>query len=258
MTLVVAELGRLWHRRASWVLLGTGVALVLLVALPITAGAAGIAWQGYGTAVIGIAGLIGCALSGLLGGTFWGADFRHGTIATLLTFVPDRLRVWAARTVAVALGGLCLAAAVLGWAWLLVGVLSGGAAFLGEEGAQSLDLTGRILALCVMAALLGAFLATIFKSTAAAAFVPLAYLLLRGVFALARQTVGGGVLQFVLPDAYLAAFITGEAQIYLGGRYGEPDIVDVGFAQGAAYLLGVLAAVGAISAALFHRRSVTE
>lgn len=266
MNLLRAELSRLLHRRALYVLLGAGAALTLLFTLLMLSNAPRTSevpeyWADYATSYLGLVLGGAAGLSLLLGATYWGADFRHGTVGTLLTFVPDRPRVWGVRMLVTALGGLGFGLAQMLFGWLCVALfaLARVSAFT-DWGALGVLVTKGIGA-CVMAALLGGFLAVIFKNTAAAVVVPMAYLFVRLLFLIFSGLTGtGDHAQFLLPETYLGVYVAGDTVFSIEDPSAPDGYADVTvtFVQGLGVLLGLLAALGAVALALFDRRSVTE
>lgn len=259
MNLFVAELNRLWRRRALRVLALIGVLLLgffMLLTLPMTQSDGPTAWE-YAPGIL-LTMSLGTALglSMLLGATYWGADFRHGTIGTLLTFVPDRRRVWIVRTLVVILASLAFGVAMLAATLLAMMAFSGGQVIAQAPWPDLGPQMVRFVVGCVLAGLLGAFLALIFRNTAAAAVVPLAYLFVR---MLLLMTGLGMEIQLMLPETYVAAFLAGGMQVPLSsGLLSEPTRVYVGVWPALGVLLGILAVLGAVSLVLFDRRSITE
>lgn len=262
MRLFQAEFKRLLRRRVLWVLLAFAVPVPVLFG-PGTTGwsSEDYSWNSMG--LVFLSATMAASVSLVLGGTYWGADFRHGTIATLLTFVPDRTRVWVARmgvllVASLGFGVICLAAA-----FSMVYVATGGT--LGRI--NDVDTVGTNIAiglgLCVMSAFFGAFLVIIFKSTVAAVIAPLVYGFVRLITAgyTTSSTTGyGGRLMLLLPDTYLIAYLKGGGAVRYTlaedhSRYGEYYIT-LGLAT--TVLVLCLAALGTLSLVLFNRRSVAE
>src|SRR4051812_47714420 len=60
----------------------------------------------------------------LVGATFAGADWSSGSMSNQLLFVPRRVRVWVAKSVAVVVGATLLAAAVVAAFWAVLYAVS--------------------------------------------------------------------------------------------------------------------------------------
>lgn len=261
MNLFVSEMNRMLHRRALWVLLGVGLAVIsffiMLVLLSVDSGEDRRRWTFATETLLTMTLGTAMGLAMLLGGTLWGADFRHGTLGTLLTFVPDRRRVWATRTVVVALYSLGFALLMFLFSFLALAVFSGGAAVEQASWSGLFPRTVRQIVACVLAGLFGAFLATIFRNTAAAILVPLGYLFVRVLLLMTGMASGPSVF---LPETYALAFLGGEVVIPPSdeGPSMASALIRIGWEQGLAVLIGLLAATGAVALLVFARRSVTE
>lgn len=187
LSLVTAEARRALHRRAVWVLIAIALVGVVLLGVIAYFDSAGktlgqlhangthpavmrdwwVAGGGDGTLMIAAIPLL---IGGLLGGaTVAGAEWRAGTITTVLTWEPRRWRLHGARlgtafvlavVIAVALEALFLSAALP--AVLLNGTTAG------TDASWWLDLVaagGRIALFTGIAAVLGASLATLGRGT---------------------------------------------------------------------------------------------
>lgn len=261
MKLFRAELKRLLCRRGLWILLACAVVLPILL----SPGSTGWTQENHNwkaTGMIWLSVVMASSTCLVLGGTYWGADFRHGTIATLLTFVPDRKRIWMARMSALALVTSGFFAVCLAVGFHAFFVITGGQLGRLDDSDLVVPYLVRGLILCIMAVLVGACLAIIFKSTVAAAIVPFAYVIVRGIFSLfiPMKDLFGGKLAFFLPDVYVMCFSLGGGRVAYSlsddhSRYGE---VYISSALAFAVLLGIVFALGALSLILFSRRSVTE
>jgi ABC-type transport system involved in multi-copper enzyme maturation permease subunit len=119
-------------------------------------------------------------LGWLLGASLVGAEWHAGTMATLLTWEPRRVRVLVAKLVAT--GTLVFALAVvlqllLGIALLPAGLLRGTTDGIDSDWLQSLSGVGlRVAAVSVVGATLGLSIATIGRNTAAALGIAFGYL----------------------------------------------------------------------------------
>jgi ABC-2 type transport system permease protein len=133
-----------------------------------------------------------------LGASFGGADWHTGTMATLLTWEPRRLRVMLARAVVTAVVVFVLALAVQ---VLLAGAIWLGAALRGSTLLSDgfwrdvFETLLRVGTIAVAAAVIGLGLATIGRNTAAAVMVLFGYLALFEVlFRGLRPTIAGWLL----------------------------------------------------------------
>jgi len=119
-------------------------------------------------------------LGWLLGASLVGAEWHAGTMATLLTWEPRRVRVLVAKLLAA--GTLVFALTVvlqvlLGAALLPAGLLRGTTNGIDSDWLQSLSGVGlRVAAISVVGATMGASIATIGRNTAAALGIAFGYL----------------------------------------------------------------------------------
>jgi hypothetical protein len=190
MNLFLVEVRRALHRRIVWVLLAVAVLGAVVAGVIAFADSAGktIAelraneehpalmatwWSAETRDGILVLGAVLLPLGALIGGaSFAGAEWKAGTIVTVLTWEPRRLRLQAARTAAAA-----ACAAVLAFLLLLVleaallpAVLAHGSTD-GVDGAwvvSVLGLMARISLVTGLAAAVGVALATVGRNTAAA------------------------------------------------------------------------------------------
>jgi ABC-type transport system involved in multi-copper enzyme maturation permease subunit len=120
------------------------------------------------------------SLGWLLGASLVGAEWHAGTMATLLTWEPRRLRVLAAKLVAA--GALAFTLAVglqllLGAALLPAGLLRGTTQGIDSSWMRSLSGVGlRVAGASVLGAMMGLSLAAIGRNTAAALGIAFGYL----------------------------------------------------------------------------------
>ncbi|HEY3240267.1 MAG TPA: hypothetical protein VGL92_11920 [Acidimicrobiia bacterium] len=191
MKLFMVEARRALHRRVVWTLLGVagvGIVIAAVVAFFDSADldvarlraegglhpAVMTSWwvPGTGDGALAVAALF-LAVGGLLGGAaVVGGEWRAGTVGTVLTWEPRRVRLHAARL------GACAALA-----WLLAFILQ--AVFLagflpavaahgstaGADGAWVLSLVGamaRVAVIAALAAVVGGAVATVGRGTAPA------------------------------------------------------------------------------------------
>jgi len=264
--LLVCEMRRALHRRLVWVLVAiafVGIGLLGVIAFLDSGGKTVAEMTGEGThpaVMVGwwVAGggdgilLIGAFplfIGGLLGGaSVAGAEWRAGTVTTLLTWEPRRVRVHLARAVstfvlatliAIALEALFLAAA-------LPAVLAHGTT-AGTDGDWWAGLVAAVLRIAVLTgatALLGNTLATLGRSTGFAFGVAFAWV------AVAEQLIRGlkpSVLNWLLVEN-MVTFITWAR---LEGVKGAPSL------SGSALTLAAYFAIAAVLATVaFTRRDV--
>jgi ABC-2 type transport system permease protein len=188
-------------------------------------------------------------LSLLLGASFIGAEWHSGTMATLLTWEPRRLRVFGSKVAVAA------AMAVMG-ALVLQVILSGGliavAAFRGTTAGTDatwvrgvVGLALRAAAVAGVGATVGAALASLGRNTAAALGIGFGYLavlepLIRGL----RPRWGPWLV-----SNNLASFLDGSRSINPGFVSRSPGVAGV--------LVAIYAAaLAAIALAVFSRRDV--
>ena len=128
------------------------------------------------------------AIGFLVGAGFVAAEFTTGNLATWLTFEPRRIRVYASKLIAAALGSIPVSA--LGAGVLTLGVFAL-TTFYGVagpvSGAQAVELAWlivRVVVVSAAAAVGGAVLGGLLRNTAAALGVMLGYaILVEGIFA---------------------------------------------------------------------------
>lgn len=218
------------------------------------------------TATVGASATAGLFLI-LMAASFWGAEFRSGSLATWLTFVPSRPRVWASKMVVVALAGAVVSAVVL-----LVGLLTAWGAVAAHQGADAvgswvgpLQAAGRGVLFGAMMALVGAGLAVVFHSTVAAVAVPLAYLFAQGMLGILMAIPGFDRLTGLLPENNVQAFLLGSYTYSVPVQRMTPQGMEtewlertISLGQGTVYLLVAVALACVVSLAVFRRRDVTE
>jgi len=136
-------------------------------------------YEGLPEILVGTSGFA-IILGWLLGASLVGAEWHAGTMATLLTWEPRRIRVLVAKLVAA--GALVFALAValqilLGAALLPAGLLRGTTDGIDSDWLRSLGGVGlRVAAVSVVGATMGASIATIGRNTAAALGIAFGYL----------------------------------------------------------------------------------
>jgi ABC-2 type transport system permease protein len=196
----------------------------------------------------------------LVGATAVGAEWHHGTLAALLVWEPRRIRVFAAKLIALLLTTLAVSvlayACAIGGAWALTRAMHGAMHFTGGE-LRSFSLgLARGLTLTGVAAALGFAIALTARRTAAALGVLMAYLAVAEIgLRLFADEVQGWLLssQVVawLGNGY--TYFVGQCTLTASCRTGEHV---VSLASSAVYLGVLVVAVLAAAAAIFHRREV--
>jgi len=188
-------------------------------------------------------------LGWLLGASLVGAEWHAGTMATLLTWEPRRVRVLVAKLVAA--GALAFALAVvlqllLGVALLPAGLLHGTTEGIDAGWMRSLSGVGlRVAAVSIVGALIGFSIAAISRNTAAALGIALRY------FAIVENAIRGlrpHWTPWLLGDN-IAVVITNQPQNF--------PLVDRS-TLGAATLVACYTLTLVVAAvATFHRRDIT-
>jgi hypothetical protein len=184
----------------------------------------------------------------LLGASFIGADWHAGTVATLLTWEPRRLRVILAKVIACVAGTFALVIvleAILGGTLALVAALRG--TTVGVDGAWVMGTIGvafRVAALSCIGAAIGFAIASVARNTAAALGVGFGYTvivenLVRGLRPQwERWLVGDNAVVFITGHSGDASF--------------ERSILQAGLIV-AAYAAGLLI----VAVAVFRARDVS-
>jgi ABC-type transport system involved in multi-copper enzyme maturation permease subunit len=184
----------------------------------------------------------------LLGSSFVGAEWRAGTMTTLLTWEPRRWRVILAKTVAAAIGGavfyFVMQCALAGM--LLPGALKHGSSTVDAAWLHALGgIIGRGAALAAMAAVVGLAIGSIGRNTAFGLGVGFVYIAI----------LEGGLLGNFFPGMR-RWLLVGNSIIFVSGRH---DVEVAGRSVlGAGLVLAVYAA-GAflVAAAVFRNSDVT-
>jgi ABC-2 type transport system permease protein len=201
----------------------------------------------------------------LLAASSIGAEYTTGAIANWLTFVPQRLRVYTSKLVAVVLGCAALGAVVnfgmLGLAALITRLHDGALAGAGAVAATG----GRAVALAVLAGIVGFCLALVSRHTVAAVGLVLGYLVLGFVLQALSSSVPAfqGVPPW-MPDLNVLAFLQHGTSYFIqvattGAQGTEYNQIEkhISFGHSAAYL-GVVLVVAVLGSALvFRKRDVT-
>jgi ABC-2 type transport system permease protein len=186
----------------------------------------------------------------LLGASFVGAEWHSGTMTTLLTWEPRRLRVLAAKigvAAVLAFLGYVIIQAILGAALTPTAVFKG--TTQGADGAWFLHVTGFVLrgaATAAIAATFGASLAAIGRNTAAALGVAFGY------FAILEPLV-----RSLRPKWQPWLVVDNVATFVLGHGGGNAEFSSRS-PLGAGILIGIYAVgLAAAAVALFRARDVT-
>jgi ABC-2 type transport system permease protein len=188
-------------------------------------------------------------LGWLLGASLVGAEWHAGTMATLLTWEPRRVRVLLAKLVAA--GALAFTLAVglqilLGAVLLPAGLLRGTTEGIDSDWLRSLGGVGlRVASVSIVGTLIGFSIAAIGRNTAAALGIAFGY------FAIVESAIRGlrpRWTSWLLGDNIMVV-ITGQPQ-----NFPLVDRSTLGAATVlACYTLGLLA----LAVAIFHRRDIT-
>lgn len=264
MRLVWIEMRRALHRRVTWVLIGLAVVGVVVAGVTAFTSSTGLElagaqaeghespavmrqwWvAGTGDGLLLIAAFF-LAMGGLIGGaSVVGAEWRAGTVTTLLTWEPRRLRLHAAR-----LGACAVLAVVISFvlqALFLASFVPAVAAHgttSGADGAWWASLVAamaRVSVLTGLATVVGAALATLGRNTTAALVAGWGWM-----------AVGENMVRNFVPD--LRPLLIGENTTVL---LTWAQLEDQGFSRAPVVALATVAAYGAalavVSAARFHR-----
>lgn len=209
--------------------------------------------------------VIGALLALIAAASFIGAEFRHGTLATWLTYVPGRGRVWASKGVIVVVAGaamtLLVEAALLAAAALAMATQQGMASV--TDWTPSLQIAARGVALGAAAAVTGQALAGLFRQTVAPVLLPLGYLILQGMGGILTAIPGFRYVAVWLPEHNIRAFLEAGATVMVF----EPKVTDhglemtpvevlIGMPQAAGYVLGATAVLALAAWSVFSRRDV--
>jgi ABC-type transport system involved in multi-copper enzyme maturation permease subunit len=185
----------------------------------------------------------------LLGASFVGAEWHAGTMTTVLTWEPRRLRVLAAKTAVTAIGVFVVIAAlvaVFALGLTLVASTRGVTAGLGEGFVRSVvGTTLRVAACSAAGALVGIAIAMVARNTAAAVGAGFAYLaIIEGLIRGLRP----GWQHYLLADN-IAVVVTGD-----GSGIMQVPVTTARAVSTIAVWVAVLMAAAAVS---FRTRDVT-
>lgn len=219
---------------------------------------------GIATTGAAFLGFMTCAM---VAGSLVGAEFRSGSIATQLTYVPRRTAVFGAKAIVATVAGLAigvvlLSAAVLGET-LLVTALQG-ADKLVADWTLPLFAAGRGVLMCGMGALLGAVLGFVFRNSLGVTASVLGYAfatIFLGLFS-GMAWFGQNVVRW-LPETNLNAFLNDGTSwsVFIekpGPRGPEMEVQELVLSLGeaSAYWVVLLAVAGVLAWVLFKRRDV--
>jgi hypothetical protein len=267
MRLFEVEIRRALHRRIVWVLVGIALAGIVAagvgvfidsadldVALAEARGEVQAAvlrdWWLPGSAdgVLGVAAFL-LAMGGLIGGaSVVGAEWRAGTVTTVLTWEPRRVRLHAARlgAAAVCAAAIAFVLQALFLAAFLPAVFAHGTT-AGADGDWFLSLVaamGRISLGTALAATIGASLAAIGRNTTAALVIGWGWL-----------AIGEGIVRGLWPE--VERFLIGENMALMltwaqleGADFTRPPIVAL------TTLAGIAAALVFLGAFRFARQDI--
>jgi ABC-2 type transport system permease protein len=202
----------------------------------------------------------------LVGASFIGAEYSTGSLANWLTFVPQRLKVYAAKLLAVvlasALGGAVANFVMVGLVVLLTRLHGGSLAGLGDVA----ETAGRAVPVAVLAGVAGFVFALLTRHTVAALGIALGYVVVSAVIGGLAANADGplGWLPPWLPENNLAAFLQhGSTYVQYvqtvteSGASGDSIEKHLTFGHSAVYWLVLLVVAVACGALVFRRRDVT-
>jgi ABC-type transport system involved in multi-copper enzyme maturation permease subunit len=245
--LLAAELRGFWSRRLLWV-------LVVLMLLMLAWGAGQAFWNErfrlseLADVFLGTS-LILTLVGWVLGASAIGAEWHAGTVTTLLTWEPRRIRVMVAK-IAVALGSVFLLSlamqGLLGGALTLVAASRGST--VGADGAWLAEVVGvalRCAALGTFGAAVGFAFASVGRNTAGALGVAFGYFV---VVENLVHAIWPKWHTWLVSENAANFLLTGSSEEGFTGRSG----LGAGF-----YLLLVACALLAVAAAIYRARDVT-
>lgn len=201
----------------------------------------------------------------LVGASFIGAEYSTGSLANWLTFVPQRLKVFASKAIAVALASALLGAVAV---FATFGLTAAQVAGHGEPLVRAGHIaaaSGRAVVLVALAGVAGFVIALVTRHTVAAIAVPLAYGLVRAVLSGYTSDVDAPLawLPPYLPELNLQAFLEHGATytqyrsvLADGSDYTEIE-KHVGFAHSGLYWLTLAVVSVVVGLLVFRRRDVT-
>ena len=206
--------------------------------------------------------LIGGLAALVIAASFMGAEFKSGSLATWLTYVPRRVPVFVSKAVVSVLGGTLLGVLLQGLTQL--GMLGYAWRWLGAAGLHGADaqwgVVGRGVVVTAAAGLVGFCLATLFGNTIAPLATMLGLTMTQWVGGVFTLLVGTGSWVRAMPDNNLNAFVNGhfETTFMLRGPSGEEvgQVLRIGLGEASLYLGCLLIVVVASALWSFTRREV--
>lgn len=265
--LFTVEVRRALHRRLTWVLVALALVGVVVAGVTAFASSSGLDlaraategeetpavmrhwWvPGSGEGVLLIAAFF-LAMGGLVGGaSVVGAEWRAGTVTTLLTWEPRRVRIHVARLTACAVlaVGISFLLQALFLASFVPAVVAHGTT-AGTDGAWFASLVaamGRVSLLTGLATVVGASLATLGGNTTAALVAGWGWI-----------AVGENLVRNLLPDVRPLLISENTAVLLTWGQ-----LEGGGFSRSPTVALATLATYGAVLAVIaatrFHRQDI--
>jgi ABC-2 type transport system permease protein len=202
----------------------------------------------------------------LVGSSFIGAEYSTGSLANWLTFVPERLKVYGSKLLAVVLAAAVAGAVVnflmLGLAALITKAYDGPLVGGGHLAATG----GRAVVMAVVAGVVGFVLALISRHTVAALGAVLGYLVVAAVLGGLAQNADGPLawLPPWMPENNVQAFLLHGSTytqfretVTAEGTSGDSLERHITFGHSAVYWLVVLVVAVVGAALVFRRRDVT-
>ena len=203
-------------------------------------------------------------ISFLIGAGFVAAEFSSGSIGNWLTFEPRRMRVYASKLLAAGVGlipaTVALIGLLFGGVWLITANYGSAAGTTAKMWSDLGLMAGRSLTLAVVAAVVGAAMATLLRHTAAVIGIAMGYLvLIEAIFSHSLQNMQLWFLRINMEGwlqhgtKYFLTTCKTDSQ----GNY-RCDGVEklLGFGHSSAYLGLLVVLVIGLSAAAFQRRDV--
>jgi len=209
---------------------------------------------------VGSAATLLVFLAFLVGATFTAAEVSTGSLSSWLTFEPRRLRVYASKLVAAALGVLPAAVVVLGatvaGAWAVAETFGLADGMTARHWSATGTMALRVLALTALFALVGAALGFLLRHTAAALGVVVGYVVVVELMLMNYLTELQPWLVVKNVEGWInrgATYFVNECTTDVTGTVCEYTERSLTFGGSAAYLL-VLTGVVVIAGALVLRR----
>lgn len=205
-------------------------------------------WQDDGEGLLLIPGTLLPLGAAIAAASLLGAEWHAGTMTTLLTWAPRRLRVLGSKLgTAAALAALISLGLLVVFSLALLPTMLVKGSTQGADGAWAVGVAGvalRIAGVAGLAALLGGALAAIARSTGFAVGVALGYL------AVVEPIMRG------LKPAWVDWFLAENIGRFVTARPLSASMIDKSTAAAALLLLTYAAVAAAVAMWLFHRRDV--